>query len=71
MLKASWILIGALLVGAAFAQDPSQTPSVTSPSATVVGGRAAGAGGTHAPGSTGTAHGTMGAQNTAPAGSAR
>lgn len=35
------------------------------------GGRSAGAGGTHAPGSTGTGHGSMGAQNTAPAGSAR
>jgi hypothetical protein len=114
MLKASGILIGALLMGAAFAQSPSQTPAVTpsqtpnvdTPSAPVVGGpppaivglspcenliglerdsclkderarvgdaggRAAGAGGTHAPGSTGTGHGTMGAQNTAPAGSTR
>ena len=35
------------------------------------GGRAAGAGGTHAPGSTGTGAGTMGAQERAPAGSVR
>ncbi len=35
------------------------------------GGRAAGAGGSHAPGSTGTGAGTMGAQQTAPAGSVR
>lgn len=35
------------------------------------GGRAAGAGGSHAPGSTGTGAGTTGAQNTAPAGSVR
>jgi hypothetical protein len=35
------------------------------------GGRPAGAGGTHAPGSTGTGAGTMGPQNTAPAGSVR
>ena len=35
------------------------------------GGRSAGAGGSHAPGSTGTGAGTMGAQNTAPAGSVR
>ena len=106
MLKASWIVIAALLVGAAFAQNPSQTPTIDPPSAPVVGGpppaivglspcenliglerdrclkderarvgdaggRAAGAGGTHAPGSTGTGQGTMGAQNTAPAGSTR
>jgi hypothetical protein len=35
------------------------------------GGRAAGTGGSHAPGSTGTGAGTMGSQNTAPSGSAR
>jgi hypothetical protein len=35
------------------------------------GGRPAGAGGSHAPGSTGTGAGTMGAQTTAPSGSAR
>jgi hypothetical protein len=35
------------------------------------GGRAAGAGGSHAPGSIGTGAGTMGAQQTAPAGSVR
>lgn len=35
------------------------------------GGRAAGAGGSHAPGSTGTGAGTMGAQSTAPAGTVR
>lgn len=35
------------------------------------GGRSAGAGGTHAPGSTGTGHGSAGAQNTAPSGSTR
>jgi hypothetical protein len=35
------------------------------------GGRAAGAGGSHAPGSSGTGAGTMGAQQTAPAGSLR
>ncbi len=35
------------------------------------GGRAAGAGGSHAPGSSGTGAGTMGAQQTAPAGSVR
>lgn len=35
------------------------------------GGRPAGAGGSHAPGSTGTGAGTMGPQNTAPAGSIR
>lgn len=35
------------------------------------GGRSAGAGGTHAPGSTGTGHGSAGAQMTAPSGSAR
>jgi len=35
------------------------------------GGRPAGAGGSHAPGSTGTGAGTMGSQNTAPAGSVR
>ena len=35
------------------------------------GGRSAGAGGTHAPGSTGTGHGSMGAQNSAPTGSTR
>jgi hypothetical protein len=34
-------------------------------------GRAAGAGGSHAPGSTGTGAGTMGPQNTAPSGSVR
>jgi hypothetical protein len=34
-------------------------------------GRPAGAGGSHAPGSTGTGAGTMGPQNTAPAGSVR
>jgi hypothetical protein len=34
-------------------------------------GRAAGAGGSHAPGSTGTGAGTMGPQNTAPAGTVR
>ena len=35
------------------------------------GGRSAGAGGTHAPGSTGTGHGSAGAQNIAPSGSTR
>ena len=35
------------------------------------GGRAAGAGGSHAPGSTGTGAGTMGSQPTAPAGTIR
>ncbi len=35
------------------------------------GGRAAGAGGSHAPGRSGTGAGTMGAQQTAPAGSVR
>ena len=35
------------------------------------GGRSAGAGGTHAPGSTGTGHGSAGPQNTAPSGSTR
>jgi hypothetical protein len=35
------------------------------------GGRPAGAGGSHAPGSTGTGAGTMGPQNTAPAGTVR
>lgn len=39
--------------------------------ATSSGGRAAGAGGSHAPGSTGTGAGTMGPQNTAPAGTVR
>lgn len=41
------------------------------PAAASVGGRAAGAGGSHAPGSTGTGAGTMGPQNTAPAGTLR
>jgi hypothetical protein len=35
------------------------------------GGRPAGAGGSYAPGSTGTGAGTMGPQNTAPSGSVR
>ena len=35
------------------------------------GGRSAGAGGTHAPGSTGTGHGSSGAQNAAPSGATR